>query len=80
MNLDIMTATNQIYFIGTESLKAEIRILENRVTDDPFIDGLRDVQEQLARLYSIKFEEEKLHAVNVDKAAFPAKGWISVAP
>ena len=76
MNLDIITATNPIYFIGTESLKAEIRILENRVTDDPFIDGLRDVQEQLARLRFIKIEEEKLHAVNVDKAAFPAKEWI----
>ena len=32
MNLDIITSTNPIYYIGTESLKAEIRILENRVS------------------------------------------------
>ena len=57
MNLDIITATNPIYYIGTESLEAEIKILQNRVSDDPFIEGLRDLQEQLTQLRSIKSDD-----------------------
>jgi LPS O-antigen subunit length determinant protein (WzzB/FepE family) len=32
---------------------------------------LRDLQEQLALLHSIKFDEEKMNAVHIDQAAYP---------
>jgi len=33
--------------------------------------GLRDLQENLALLRSIKIEDEGLHAVSIDQAAYP---------
>ena len=42
-------------------------------TDDPFIAGLRDLQEKLSLLHSIKIEEEGLHSVTIDQAAYPPK-------
>ena len=71
MNVDIATATTPLYYLGSEALSMEISILKNRVSDDPFIGGLRDLQEQLALLHSIKFDEEKMNAVHIDQAAYP---------
>jgi chain length determinant protein (polysaccharide antigen chain regulator) len=73
MNVDIATASTPLYYLGIEALSAEINILINRESDDPFISGLRDLQEQLALLRSIKIEEEGMHAVTVDQAAYPPK-------
>jgi len=73
MNVDIATASTPLYYLGIEALSAEIDILINRESDDPFISGLRDLQEQLALLRSIKIEEEGMHAVTVDQAAYPPK-------
>ena len=57
-------------------MQEQLALLLSIKSDDPFISGLRDLQEQLALLRSIKIEEEKLHAVSIDKAAFPPKGRI----
>ena len=76
MNVDIATASTPLYYLGIEALSAEINILKNRKSDDPFIAGLRDLQEQLALLRSIKIEEEGMHAVRVDQAAYPPKNRI----
>ena len=73
MNVDIATASTPLYYIGIEVLTAEISILQNRKSDDPFISGLRDLQEQLALLRSIKIDEEGMHTVTVDQAAYPPK-------
>ena len=40
-------------------------------TNDPFIDGLRDMQENLALLRSIKISEKGMHSVTIDQAAYP---------
>ena len=45
-------------------------------SEDPFITGLRDLQEQLALLHSYKIEAEGQHAVTVDQAAYPPKNRI----
>ena len=76
MNLDIITSSNPLYYAGTQSLEAEIKILEKRKSDDPFIPELRDLQEQLALLRSFKFKVEGMHAVTVDQAAYPPKNRI----
>ena len=57
MNLDIVTSTNPLYYIGTEALKAEIRTLNERTSDEPFISGLRDMQENLSRLRAVKSDD-----------------------
>jgi len=72
MNVDIATATSPLYYLGFEALMTEISILQNRVSDDPFIKGLRDLQEKLALLRSINFNEEKMTAVHIDQAAYPS--------
>ena len=76
MNVDIATASTPLYYLGIEALSAEISILKNRKTDDPFISGLRDMQEQLALLSSIKISEKGMHSVTVDQAAYPPKNRI----
>ena len=76
MNLDIITSSNPLYYAGTQTLEAEIKILQNRKSDDPFIPELRDLQEQLALLRSFKFNVEGMHAVTVDQAAYAPKNRI----
>ena len=71
MNVDIATATTPLYYLGFEALSTEISVLRNRKSDDPFISGLRDLQERLTLLRSIKFEKEKMRAVHIDQAAYP---------
>ena len=74
--LNISTSNTPLYYRGFKALDAEIEFLKNRVSDDPFIGGLRDLQEKLALLRSIKIEAEGLHAVTVDQAAYPPKNRI----
>ena len=50
-----------MYMRGTKALRAEIKALEARISDDPFIPALRGLQEQLAL-----YENEKL---NFDRVA-----------
>ena len=73
MNVDIATASTPLYYLGIEALSAEISILQNRKSDDPFISGLRDYQEKLALLSSIKISEKGMHSVTVDQAAYSPK-------
>ena len=74
--LNISKSSTPLYYRGYRALNAEINILKNRKSDDPFIIGLRDLQEKLALLRSIKIEEEGIHAVTVDQAAYPPKNRI----
>ncbi|MEJ1355783.1 MAG: Wzz/FepE/Etk N-terminal domain-containing protein [Candidatus Sedimenticola sp. (ex Thyasira tokunagai)] len=62
---------HQIYNRGIKGLQAEIAVLGKRKSDDAFITGLRDLQEELARLRSINVDETAISAVTVDQAAFP---------
>ena len=71
--MNISTSSTPLYYRGYKALNAEIKILKNRKSDDPFISGLRDLQENLALLRSIKIEEEGMHAVTVDQSAYPPK-------
>lgn len=76
MNVEIASASTPLYYLGIEALSAEIKILKSRKSDDAFISGLRDLQENLALLRSIKLEEEGMHSVTVDQAAYPSKNSI----
>ena len=74
--LNISTSNTPLYYRGSKALGAEIVFLKNRKSDDPFITGLRDLQEELALLHSIKVDEEGMHAITVDQAAYPPKNRI----
>jgi len=75
--LNITTTNVPLYFRGYKALNAEIAFLKNRESDDPFITGLRDLQEQLARLRSLKIDKKKISAVYIDQAAYPSNNAIS---
>ena len=70
------TSSNPLYYRGFRALSSESETLKNRKSDDPFIEGLRDLQESLDTLRSIKIEDEGMHAVSIDQAAFPPKNRI----
>ncbi len=76
MNVDIATASTPLYYLGIEALSAEIEILQNRKSDDPFISGLRDLQEQHTLLRSFIIYEKGMHSVSIDQAAYPPKNRI----
>lgn len=68
-NLSIYMKGTKLYMQGTKILEAEITALQSRQSDDVYIKGLRDLQESLDRIKSIKFDKNKLRAVIVDKKA-----------
>ena len=74
--LNISKSSTPLYYRGYRALNAEIKILKTRKSDDPFIIGLRDLQENVALLRSIKIEEEGMHSVTIDQAAYPPKNRI----
>ena len=74
--LNISTSSTPLFYRGTRALRTEIEILTNRKSDDPFIAGLRDLQENLALLRSININTERLHSVSIDQAAYPPKNRI----
>jgi len=69
--LNITTSNIPLYFRGFKALTTEILILKSRESDDPFISGLRDLQERLTLLRSIKLDKEKMRAIHVDQVAYP---------
>ena len=71
--LNISTSNTPLYYRGFKALDAEIVFLKNRKSDDPFIGGLRDLQEQLTLLRSFKINVSGMHSVTVDQAAYPPK-------
>ena len=73
MNVDIATATTPLYYLGYEALMTEIGILRNRKSDDPFIANLRDLQENLTVLRSVKFDKVNMKTVHIDQAAYAPK-------
>jgi len=65
----VNTASLPLYTRGSDALGAEIAALESRQSDDSFIAGLRDLQEQLARLNSVALDIGKVQPYSLDQAA-----------
>jgi LPS O-antigen subunit length determinant protein (WzzB/FepE family) len=57
LSVDVATATTPLFFIGSDALDAELENLKLRTNDDAFIPGLRDLQEQIHMLSSIKVDD-----------------------
>ncbi len=67
--IEVNTAQSPLYMRGTKALEAEIAVLESRKSDEPFIAGLRDLQEKKAFLESLSISGDNLSAVTVDTTA-----------
>lgn len=65
----INTAELPLYARGTLALTAELEVLKSRDKDDPFIDGLRDLQETIASLNEIPISVEAFRVVKIDRPA-----------
>lgn len=55
-----------MYMRGTKALRAEIRLLESRGTDDPFIPGLRALEERLALFNGIQIDPATVSVFSMD--------------
>ncbi len=69
--LAINTAQLPLYMRGVDALDAEIATLKSRQSNDPFIDGLRELQGRLSTLRAITIDRGFLAAVTIDDAARP---------
>jgi len=58
-----------LYMMGSKALKAQIEILRQRKNDDPYIPGLRDLQETLGLLEGIHIDPSDVSAVRIDQKA-----------
>jgi len=57
------------YMRGTKAITREIELLKARKSDIPFTEGIRELQEKLFYLVSIKLDEDLVHPVKIDKIA-----------
>ena len=72
-NINIMNL-DELYLRGNKALGAEIKVLKARVSDDPFIDQLRTLQEGLETLRAIKVDSSTIAPVSIDlQAIVPEK-------
>lgn len=57
------------YLRGTKALEAEMAVLKQRKSDDPFIEGIRDLQRYHDYLDSIKINAELIQVARIDQEA-----------
>lgn len=71
LGIVLNTVENPVYTRGSKALTAEIEVLKNRKSDDPFIPGLRELEEKLSFLENVDLENKNVHAVRIDQSAIP---------
>lgn len=57
------------YMRGAKAIEAEMKVLEARQSDDPFVPELRNLQEQLSFLKSVNVQPENVSTFTLDSAA-----------
>ncbi len=60
-----------IYLYGVNALKAEISALKNRKNKDSFINGLRQLEQKVKSLESIRVNVSDVKATQIDQKAIP---------
>ncbi len=63
--LTVNTAQIPAYMRGVKALETEISVLDSRKSDEPFISGFRDLQEQKIFLESISIDTDQLSALTI---------------
>jgi len=67
---DSANTLNMDYMRGTKVIESEIKILKSRKNDDSFIPELRNLEEKLAYLSSIKIDRENVRIASIDQQAY----------
>lgn len=60
---------NMDYNRGWRAIEAELNVLKERESDEPFIDGIRNLQERIAYLNNLIINPDKVSVVRVDQHA-----------
>lgn len=60
---------NLMYMRGAKAIRAELDVLQNRKNDDPFITGLRDLENQLDFLAKVSVSPDGVAVFTLDSAA-----------
>lgn len=60
---------NLMYMRGAKAIRAELDVLQNRKNDDPFIAGLRDLENQLDFLAKVSVSPDGVAVFTLDSAA-----------
>lgn len=60
---------NPFYFRGSKALRAELKVLRSRKSDDPFIPELRSLQERLDFLRSVDLSPDEIAVFTFDSEA-----------
>jgi len=60
---------NMEYMRGPKALKAEVEVLMNRKSDDPFIKGIRNLQEKIALLQNTSIDANDIKVARIDLSA-----------
>lgn len=60
---------NMDYNRGSRALEAELRVLKTRESDEPFIGGIRDLQERISYLSNLAIRSDKISVVRIDQEA-----------
>ena len=58
-----------IYTRGAKTLRAQLNVLENRNSDEPFIAGFRELNTQLELLQAFQLDDSKISVVQIDEIA-----------
>lgn len=64
---------NLMYMRGAKAIRAELDVLQNRKNDDPFIVGLRELENQLDFLAKVSVSPKGVAVFNLDSAAEAAE-------
>ena len=67
--LEQFVDSNLMYMRGTKVIRAELDILKNRKNDDPFIAGLRELENQLDFLAKVSVSPDGVAVFTLDSAA-----------
>ncbi len=62
-----------LYLFGTDALASQIKILQNRTSDDPFIPNLRQLEEELNTTSLVRVNYEDVRVAEVDQSAIEPK-------
>lgn len=72
-NLVTSYSDENLYLRGTNALKAEIAVTEQRLDNDPYIAELNDLLKKQALLDAIEVDAEHLKVATIDRTATPAQ-------
>jgi len=67
----LSTSIPPLYARGWRALETEANYLRNRTNNDPYVIGLRELQQELAWISQLDINEESIHVLRMDEKAIP---------